>query len=104
MPVSSNSRYQQRSAYAAAAVDGTLRPTLPIRRTPATAPGAYRHRVSGVENLEYLAWQYLNNSEAWWEVADRNPVAFPLDLVPGEVVDVPVGERPAPGGRARTFG
>lgn len=104
MPVSSSSRYQQQDAYPAPAADGTLRPTLPIRRTPAPVQAAYRHRVSGVEDLEYVAWHYLGNSEAWWVVADRNPVAFPLDLAPGAVLDVPLGERPGPSDRARVFG
>ena len=103
MPVSINSRYEPRGAYHAAAADGTVRPTLPIRRGPAPAGATYRHRVTGVEDLEYLSWRYLRNSEAWWVIADANPVAFPLDLAPGAVVDVPLGERPDRTDRTRVF-
>jgi hypothetical protein len=49
MAVSINSRYSRLAAYPAAAADGTVRPTLPIRRTPAPAEATYHHRVSGVD-------------------------------------------------------
>jgi hypothetical protein len=101
--VSVNSRYRQLNAYPAAAADGTLRPTLPIRRTPARTGAAYRHRVSGVEDVEYLAWRYLSDSAAWWTVADANPIAFPLDVRAGDVVEVPVGERSGGTDRTRVF-
>jgi hypothetical protein len=103
MAVSINSRYRRLAAYPAAAADGTVRPTLPIRRTPAPSGATYRHRLSGVEDIEYLAWRYLRNSEAWWAVADANPVAFPLDASAGDVVEVPVGDRPDRVDRTRMF-
>jgi len=103
MAVSINSRYRQLDAYPAAAADGSVRPTLPIRRTPPEQGPTYRHRVSGVEELEYLSWRYLSNSEAWWAVADANPVAFPLDLRAGDVVTLPVGERLDRTDRTRVF-
>ena len=103
MPVSINSRYAPRDAYPAAAADGTVRPTLPIRRTPAATGGTYRHRATGCEDLEYLSWRYLRASEAWWLLADVNPVAFPLDVGPGAVLEVPLGERLDRTDRTRVF-
>ncbi|ONI92916.1 hypothetical protein ALI22I_01180 [Saccharothrix sp. ALI-22-I] len=103
MTVSSNSRYRQQTAYTAAAADGTPRPTLPIRRTPPPASATHRHRVSGVEDVEYLAWRYLRDSEAWWTVTDANPIAFPLDLRAGDVIDVPIGARADRTDRTRVF-
>lgn len=102
MAVPINSRYRQLSAYPAAAADGTVRPTLPIRRTPQRAT-TYRHRVTATEDVEYLAWRYLGNSQAWWAVADANPVVFPLDVAPGDVLDMPVGRRPEGTDRTRVF-
>ncbi len=102
MAVSINSRYRQLSAYPATAADGTVRATLPIRRTPQVG-ATYRHRVTGVEDVEYLAWRYLRNSQAWWALADANPVAFPLDVGPGDILDMPVGERPDGTDRTRLF-
>jgi hypothetical protein len=103
MAVSINSRYRQLAAYSAAAADGTVRATLPIRRTPAPAGPTYRHRVSGVEDIEYLAWRYLRDSQAWWALADANPVAFPLDVSAGDIVGVPVGARTGGTDRTRVF-
>ncbi len=103
MAVSIGSRYRQLSAYSAAAADGTVRPTLPIRRTPVQGATTYRHLVSGVEDIEYLAWRYLGDSLAWWALADANPVSFPLDIAPGEILDVPIGRIPVGADRTRIF-
>ncbi|MET0452324.1 MAG: hypothetical protein ABW137_10855 [Mycobacterium sp.] len=103
MTVGANSRYRQLTAYPAAAADGTLRPTLPIRRTVSPQAATYRHRVTGVEDIEYLSWRYLRNSEAWWTIADANPIVFPLDVAVGDVVEVPMGEQPRGGDRTRVF-
>ncbi|GAB2678998.1 hypothetical protein [Nocardia goodfellowii] len=103
MAVSINSRYRQLGAYQATGADGAVHATLPIRRTPAVDTAGYRHRLGGVEDLEYLAWRYLRNSAAWWAVADRNPVRFPLDLRAGDILDIPVGELPDRTDRTRVF-
>lgn len=103
MTVGPSSRYRQLSAYPAPAADGTVRPTLPIRRSATPPPATYRHRVSGVEDVEYLAWRYLQDSESWWTVADANPVRFPLDIAAGDVIAVPVGDRPRGVDRTRMF-
>ncbi|MGY1694624.1 hypothetical protein ACI780_06875 [Geodermatophilus sp. SYSU D00814] len=46
--------------------------------------------MSGLEDLEYLAWRLLGSSESWWRIADANPLAFPLDLRPGDTLTVAV--------------
>ncbi|HEY4240003.1 MAG TPA: hypothetical protein VGM88_09320 [Kofleriaceae bacterium] len=79
MPVSPTSRY-----YGLAA--GALRP-LPDQSNV----GGYKHRVTALENIEYLAWRYFGHSEDYWRILDANPTRFPLDLKPSEQLLVPVG-------------
>jgi hypothetical protein len=42
----------------------------------------------GVESLEYLAWRFFGSSAVWWQIADTNPLVFPLDLPSGSVVAI----------------
>ncbi len=90
MPVSSASRYAGQPVYDAPDAAGATHPTVAIRPPAPPPPGTalLRHTVSGLESLEYLAWRYLGSSEAWWRVAEANDLAFPLDLSPGQVVQI----------------
>ena len=91
MPVSSSSRYATETPYDAPGIDGAPHPTLGIRRTSPVTPDitSYRHIMTGVETVEYLAWRYYGSSPDWWRVADVNPLVFPLDLPPGAAVIIP---------------
>src|SRR5262245_45839283 len=65
---------------------------LALRPSPAlSGVGDYRHRVAGLENLEYLAWRYYGRSQDFWRILDANPLRFPLDLKPAETLTVPIG-------------
>jgi hypothetical protein len=105
MTVAINSRYRALGVIDAPGADGVVRPTVPIRRLtpPPPPPARYRHLVTGVEDIEYLAWRFVGNGEDWWRIADDNPLAFPLDLRPGDRVDLPRSGRPPTEGRGRTF-
>jgi hypothetical protein len=105
MTVSITSRYRGLDVYDATDAGGAVHPTVAIRRYAPRPPDAvdYQHRVSGVEDIEYLAWRYYGNSETWWRIADANPVTFPLRLRPGDVRAVPVTGSPGLLDRKRVF-
>jgi len=90
MPPGIRSRYRPLGIHDASDAAGSAHPTIPIRRH-APPPGQavlYRHRVTGAEDIEYLAWRFLGDGESWWRIADENPVRFPLDLRPGDAVAI----------------
>lgn len=91
MPISNTSRYFGLVVYEAVDAQQVSRPTLPIR--PFTPPPAgttfFQHVVTGVENIEYLAWRYYGASDSWWRIAEANGLMFPFDLVPGMTVNIP---------------
>lgn len=89
MPVDVTSRYRALKSYEVAneAGESTALPARPLR--PQENLDVYNHRLTGVENIEYLAWRYYGKSTAWWVVADANELTFPLDHKPGATVKVP---------------
>lgn len=106
MTVPIASRYRLLGVLQAPGRDGVVRPTVPIRRHDPVAPASaspYRHRVTGVEDIEYLAWRFGGSSEEWWRIADANPLAFPLDLRPGNAVTLPAGGGASAPSRGRRF-
>ncbi|MEV0248483.1 hypothetical protein AB0H76_17930 [Nocardia sp. NPDC050712] len=105
MGVSITSRYRGLEVYDATGADGVVHATVAIRRYAPRPPDAvdYQHRVTGVEDIEYLAWRYYGDGESWWRIADANPVGFPLRLRPGESRAVPVTSAPGLIDRKRVF-
>jgi hypothetical protein len=106
MPVSVTSRYYTLPIHDA--VDGglTSRPTVAIR--PPTPPDPnttlFRHIVTGVETMEYLAWRYYGDSKLWWRIAEANPPRFPLDLPTATPLSVPAATDIGTVVRDRSFG
>lgn len=91
MPVLLNSRYYGLSTYEATDAKGETHPTVAIRlhSPPGPDAGIAQHRLVGAETLEYLAWRQYGSSAAWWRIADAGPPVFPLDVQPGDVVNLP---------------
>lgn len=91
MPVGITSRYYKTVTYIADDARGVTHPTIGIR--PSTPPGAgvtiYRHLVSGLETIEYLAWRYYGASSLWWRIAEANDVNYPFDLPIGSSINIP---------------
>src|SRR6266481_723907 len=91
MPVSLTSRYNEVPVYDAVDAQGVVHPTVAVR--PSTPPDPdttlYQHTLVGMETLEYLAWRFYGSSAAWWQIAEANPLVFPLDLSSGTMVAVP---------------
>lgn len=104
MAVPLTSRYRGLAPYDAVAADGTVHATVPARFQPATPSGTpYFHTVTAGETMESLAHRYLGSSEAWWQIADANPAAFPTELVPGTALVIPTGAEPGLIVRTRSF-
>jgi len=91
MPITTQSRYSGVAIFDLEHSDGSLRATVAIRPSTAISSGTslYRHVITGVENVEYLAWRFYGSSDAWWRIAEANPLAFPLDIKPGSAVAIP---------------
>jgi hypothetical protein len=91
MPISNTSRYFGLDVYDAKDADEISRPTVAIRPTspPPETANFYRHPITGVEDIEYLAWRYYGSSDSWWRIAEANELVFPLDLTPGMTINIP---------------
>lgn len=91
MPVPITSRYRPLGVIEAPDAVGASHPTVPIRRYERVAetPPRYQHRVTGAEDIDYLAWRVYGSAEEWWRLADANPLRFPLDLRPGDALAIP---------------
>ena len=93
MPVSTRSRYFALHAEKAPPEAEGLAPVhyLPARPDPPAPPTKAQMRLSGDDSLESLAHRYYGRSEAWWFIADANPLVFPLDWRAGQGVIMPQG-------------
>jgi nucleoid-associated protein YgaU len=91
MSVSITSRYYQSPVYDATDAEGVTHATVAIRQPTPPTPGTtmYRHTVTAVETIEYLAWRYYGNSALWWRIAEANDLIFATDIVPGSVLNIP---------------
>jgi hypothetical protein len=90
MPVSLSSRYSGQPIFDASDAQGKTHPTIAIRPYVSPPPGTvvYNHILVGDEDMEYLAWRYFGSSSAWWQIADTNPLVFPLDPDSGSPVAI----------------
>ncbi|MGV6874230.1 hypothetical protein ACUSIJ_16275 [Pseudochelatococcus sp. B33] len=93
MPVSTRSRYFVLPAEnGPSAADGDAPVTyLPMRPEPPATSTQTRLLLTGDDSLESLAHRYYGRSDAWWFIADANPLVFPLDWRPGQSVTLPQG-------------
>ena len=91
MPVSTGSRYYGLAVYEVIDADKTSHPTLAMRSPAGMDPGRkqYTHLVTGVEDIEYLAWRFYGDSRQWWRIAEANELRFPLDVHPGMSLIIP---------------
>jgi hypothetical protein len=108
MTVSISSRYRGLGIQNFPDTNAEAHPSVPIRRHPPdaidTRSTQYRHRLTGVETVEYLSFRFYANSESWWRIADANPIRFPLDFRSGDALTVPSSNEFAGSiDRTRTF-
>jgi hypothetical protein len=103
MSVTSGSRYADLPVFDAPAADGESHPTIALRLPPPPPIVTYQRTVTTVDTLETLAWACFHSSTAWWRIADANPLVFPLDWCPGDVVVLPVSTGSGRVQRTRKF-
>ena len=59
--------------------------TLPL---PPPPPAEYYAKDS--ENFPFLGFKFLEDSRAWWRIAEVNPqIWYPLDIQPGTYMKIP---------------
>jgi hypothetical protein len=94
MPVTVTSRYYGSSVHDVDDPDRGRVPTVAIRLPTSLRPNTrlIQHVVTGVEDIEYLAWRYYGASDAWWRIAEANPMIFPFDLRPGTAIVIPASD------------
>lgn len=90
MPVTVRSRYTGAAIQQAPDKQGVTRAAIPARfhQPPDPALARSRHALTGTETLETVAWRYAGSSDGWWRIADANPLRFPLDWRPGQVIEI----------------
>jgi len=104
MGIRADSRYVGLSLKRATAPSGEPRLTLELRLQRPRADGpTIRHRVLQGETVDLLASRFLGDERLWWRILDANPAIYPLDLAPGDVIEIPAPARATRAVRARRF-
>ena len=104
MPVKPDSRYARSPVYDAKGPDGSPRRVLGILwRSYSPATDSYAHQLRRRDDVDLLASRHLNNERLWWKILDVNPLVYPFDLQPGDVIDIPSTRSSEPSTRARRF-
>jgi hypothetical protein len=103
MPVPITSRYRSLPVIQAGDGRGQPHATVAIRPNDPALPSSFRYRLSSLETLEYVAWRQFGNSQAWWRIADANPLVFPLDWRPGDPIALPAAADAGRVERTRRF-
>lgn len=89
MPVNVRSRYWNLTPVQQDSPTGPVA-SLPVRRVPPAVMGTtVPHVVTGLDTIESVAARYYARSDAWWHIADANAFRFPLDLTPGQQLQMP---------------
>jgi hypothetical protein len=103
MPVPPNSRFANLPVLQVTAPDGSSRQVIGLPLTRPTLDVVDRRRVSQDEPLDLLARRLFGDEGLWWRILDANPLIYPLDIVPGQVLNVPAAGPATRVTRARTF-
>lgn len=104
MPVHPDSRYATLPVLTVRAPDGSDRQVVALRLTRARVGElARRHRVTQDEPLDLLARRLYGAEGLWWRILDANPVRYPLDLEPGDLLALPEQAPATRVTRARSF-
>ena len=83
------SRYQDVKTYQVTAPDGQTIVVLGMRTIPPT-PAGFLHTFTADERLDIVAFNYYQNPEKFWLIADANAEMDPEDLqVPGRHLKIP---------------
>ena len=103
MPPSPGSRFADLPILTVMGPDGAPRQVVALRLTRPATEVAGRHRVTDGEGIDLLSRRYYGSEALWWRILDANALVFPLDIRPGDVLNLP-GQGPATrASRARGF-
>jgi nucleoid-associated protein YgaU len=105
MPVTPDSRFAGLPVLRVVSPDGSVTQAVGLRlgrREPAPEVAA-RHVVKHGEELDLLARTFYGSERLWWRLLDANPVFYPFDLKPGDVLSVPDAAAATRATRARSF-
>jgi nucleoid-associated protein YgaU len=83
------SRYQDVGVYTVTDAAGNAVTALKIRFIPPT-PAGFLHTFTADERLDLIAYQFYQNPEKFWLIADANTEMDPEDLLqPGRQLLIP---------------
>jgi hypothetical protein len=104
MPIKPDSRFAGLPVHQVIAPDGSLRQVIGLKLEHLPVQGiATRLRLSGGEGLDLLAHRLYGDESLWSRILDANPLVYPLDILPGDVLNVPQAGPATRITRARRF-
>ncbi|XXT15203.1 LysM domain-containing protein [Sorangium sp. So ce429] len=104
MPVKPDSPYAKLPVLRVKAPDGSTRDVIALRLTRPTIEGSpVPHRVIEGEHVDAIARRFFGDERLFWRVLDANPVVYPLDIRPGDVLQLPAQGPATRTTRARRF-
>jgi nucleoid-associated protein YgaU len=104
MPVTPDSRFAGLPILEVTAPDGTTRNVIALRIGQLPTPQSTTpFRVRQGDELDLLAKRFLGDERLWWRILDANPLVYPLDIAPGDVIGLPDAGPATTIVRARTF-
>ena len=103
MPVAPDSRFATLPIFPTIAPDGSTRLVIGFAFARPLPPAPDPHVVRQAESIDQIARLHLGAEGLWWRVLDANPLVYPLDLAPGDVLDLPAPGPATRVTRARSF-
>lgn len=83
------SRYAKLTPFTLTRPDGT---TVPTTRTPLPGPALVLgyHRRPNAQRLDAIAYHFLNDATAFWQLCDANDAVVPDALAARDLVGIPL--------------
>ena len=104
MPVKPDSPYARLPVLRVVAPDGSLRDVVALRLGRLETEGVpTRHRVILGEHVDAIARKAFGSERLYHRGLDANPVVYPLDIQPGDVLELPAPGPATRVTRARRF-
>jgi hypothetical protein len=103
MPVSRGTRFADLPVLEVGGPDGEPRQVLGLRLAHGGPTGPGVHQVVQGEGPDLIALRHLGDAQLWWRILDVNPLVYPLDLAPGDVLALPAAGPVTRANRARSF-
>jgi nucleoid-associated protein YgaU len=90
MPVKPDSRFANLPVLRVLAPDGSFRQVIALRiGQPPVTDNVQQYRVVQGDGVDLLARRFYGDEGLWWRILDANPVVYPLDIQPNDILNVP---------------